>query len=57
MNADASTPRSAALRMILASLGTMVLLLAILAAVRPDMVMGALHHMEAMAGMSAASTR
>ena len=43
--------RSAALRLILGSLGTFVGLLIILAIVRPGMTMAALHHMMAMLGM------
>jgi hypothetical protein len=43
--------RSAALRLILGSLGALLGMLVILAIVRPDMTMAALHHMEAMVGM------
>ena len=57
MDTETSKQRAAALRMIAASLGTMMLLLVILALVRPDMIMGALHHMEAMVGMSTAPVR
>ena len=51
MNNEVSSQRFVAIRMILATLGTMILLLLILTFVRPDMMMGALHHMEAMVGM------
>lgn len=43
--------RKAALRLILGSAGAMVLLLTILAVVRPDMAMSAMHYMEAITGM------
>lgn len=48
---ETATQRYTALRMILASLGTLVVLLTVLVLVRPDMAMSALHHMEAMIGM------
>ena len=43
--------RFVAVRLVLGSLGALVCLLVVLALVRPDMAMSALHHMEAMMAM------
>ena len=56
-DSETSEPRTAALRMILGSGGTLMLLLLLLALVRPDMAMFALHHVEAMIGMNAGASR
>ncbi len=53
---EVTRPRQAAFRLLLASAGTLVLLLVIMAFLRPDMMMGAFHHMEAMIGMEASTT-
>jgi hypothetical protein len=52
-NSETSDRRSAALRMILGSGGTLILLLLVLMLIRPDMAMSALHHVAAMIGMDA----
>jgi hypothetical protein len=57
VNSESSDRRTAALRMILGSGGTLILLLVVLALVRPDMAMSALHHVEAMIGMNSATSR
>ena len=54
---ETSTQRSTALRIGLGSLGTLVILLLMLVLIRPDMAMGALHHMEARIGMDVGPTR
>ncbi len=48
---EVSAQRYTAIRMVLGSVGTLVLLLIALVFVRPDMAMSALHHMEAMVGI------
>ena len=52
MDNETSLQRITALRMVFASVGTLVLLLFVLAVVRPDMAMSMLHHIEAMIGMN-----
>ena len=47
----ASEQRSAAVRLVLGSIGALVCLLIVLGLVRPDMTMSALHHLEAMMAM------
>jgi hypothetical protein len=53
---ETSAERYTAMRLVLGSFGTLVLLLLVLVLVRPDMAMSALHHMEAMIGMEAQAT-
>jgi len=54
---ETSTQRTSALRIVLGSFGTLVILLLMLVLIRPDMAMGALHHIEARIGMDVGPTR
>ena len=51
-----ATQRTTALRIVLGSLGTLVILLLMLVLIRPEVAMGALHHMEAMIGIDGGPT-
>ena len=54
---DISTQRTTALRILLGSLGTLIILMIMLVLIRPDMAMNGLHHIEAMIGMDVGPAR
>lgn len=57
IDSEVSERQAAALRIALGSGGTLILLLIVLVLVRPDMAMSALHHVEAMIGMTDGASR